>query len=74
LILQDGYLKRMINFLVALFKTSKFRDVSKQRDSPHLYGNSPHVASGKWVGQRWSISMVLNVISLEGNQNHYKML
>jgi len=30
----------------------------KQSHSPHSNGHSPHVASGEWVGQRWTKSTI----------------
>ena len=36
-----------------------FQNIRKQRHSPHLTVHSPHVASGKWVGQR--VAIVWNI-------------
>jgi hypothetical protein len=34
-------------------------EVFGKNHSPHLNGYSPHVASGEWVGQRWSRQLTI---------------
>ena len=38
-------------------------EIFEKTYSPHLNGHSPHVASGKWVGQCWSICIVPSTCS-----------
>jgi len=49
-----GFNRKVWIKMEILFKTTQFWDVRKVSHLPRLNGHSPHVASGEWVGQRWS--------------------